>query len=207
MAGGTNQDLRDSYLGVTGSLHQAHNFGNFQAYYGLNATAGRYQVKSTFEGNRRAESIQFHTGERFFGSAGASGGINVVAPFDDGEWRVLGTQLSYTREFGDYYSFRKGIPDSAVTYVDRNYNFFTLGFNTEIAGQLRNRDVLTYKLAYIMKLGSLKNELIAGEHLHPGYLSNTISYTAKKMTASIQLNTGTKLFGFQLGVNYRLSRL
>ncbi|MBO9634814.1 MAG: hypothetical protein J7578_17010 [Chitinophagaceae bacterium] len=206
LAGGTNQDLRDSYIGATGTLHQAHNFGTFQAYYGINATAGRYQVKSTFdEGNRR--ELNFGTTERFFGSAGANGGINAVLPFDDGEWRVFGTEFSYTREFGDYYKFRKDLPDSAVSYVNRKYNYFTLGFNTEIAGQLRNKNVLTYKIAYILSLNPLRNEFNSDGRLHPAYLSNTISYTAKKITGNIQLNTGTKLFGFQLGLNCRLSRL
>lgn len=207
LAGGTNQHLRDSYLGVTGTLHQAHNIGYFQAYYGINATAGRYQVKSTFDELRTRESIQLTTGERFFGSAGANGGINVVLPFDDGEWRVFGSEFSYTREFGDYYSFRKGLPDSAVSYVERRYNYFTLGFNTEIAGKLRNNDILTYKIAYITSLHRMKHELVANEHIHPGYLSNTISYTARKITANVQVNMGTRLFGLQLGVNCRLSRL
>jgi hypothetical protein len=205
--GFANHRLRDTYFGGNGSLFRSHNFGNFQGYYGVNAMVGEYRVKYTtdLEGDLQT-SPYFKQGDHFFGAIGGSGGINVVTPFRNGEWRALGAEFSFQQEFGDYYKFRNKLPDSAIRYIDKRDHYFTWGLSTEILGKLGNNWQLGYKVAYIMNLHTLRSYQ-TGNRLHPAYLSQTIHLSKNKTTGYAQLNAGTRVLGIQFGLNYRLSRL
>ncbi|RZS65030.1 hypothetical protein EV199_5784 [Pseudobacter ginsenosidimutans] len=204
--GFANHRLRDTYFGGNASLFRSHNFGNFQGYYGLNATVGQYRVNynKDIDGDLQT-SPYFKQGDHFFGAVGGTGGINVVSPFRKGEWRVLGAELSYQQEFGDYYKFRNKLPDSAVRYVDKRDHYFTWGLNTEILGDVGKSWLLGYKAAYIMNLHTLRSYQ-SGNRLHPAYFSQTIHLSHLNTTGYVQMNAGTRVLSLHFGVNYRLGR-
>lgn len=202
--GSANHRLRDSYFGFNGNLFRSHNFGSFQGYYGINAIVGQYRVNYTKDAEGvDQQSPYFKQGNHFFGAVGGNAGINVVAPFRKGEWRALGAEMSYQQEFGDYYKFRQKLPVNQIRYVDMRDHYFTWGLSTEILGDVGKQWQLGYKMAYIMSVNPLHSQT-NGNTLHPAWLSQTIAVTKSQTTGYVQMNAGTRVFGVQMGVNYRL---
>lgn len=204
--GNTNHRLRDTYFGGNASVYRSHNFGSFQGHYGLNAAIGQYRVNYTqnLEGNYQT-SPYFKQGNHFFGAVGGSGGINVVTPFRKGEWRALGGELSYQQEFGDYYKFRNKLPDTVIRYLDKRNHLFTWGLSTEILGDVGKNWILGYKAAYIMNINHIHSKA-SGHTLHPAYFSQNIQVTHQNTTGYVQLNAGTRVLSFHMGVSCRLAR-
>jgi hypothetical protein len=211
-AGGANHRWRDGVLSFTGSLHRGHAFGNFRAFYGVDGILGGYKVRP-LHGTGFLEHaypndslIYSRSGRKFFGGYGASGGIYLAQPFNNGgEWRIIGTELSWQNEFGDYYSFRKNLPDTAANLNSRHRNYLTVGFHTDI-------DLKTGDGSIGLKLGAvLSTRKLTVTHspgytsgVNPGYFSMTWHYTHQRITSYWQTNIGTWSFISMFGLNYRL---
>lgn len=202
--GVANVRPHDAFAGVHLSLHRAHNFGSFQGFYAANTTLGGYDVN---DGYRQGDNPNqyYKGGGRFFGGAGASAGINGVLPFGNGEWRYLGVEMSWQQEFGDYYKFRKALPDAAASYIDRHNHYITWGFNTEMLGRIGRNLVGGYKAGYYTSINKLYRT-DGTNTLRPGWLSQTIHLGTTRNTFHLQMNAGTKMLGFNIGATFKVGR-
>ena len=83
--GPANYQNADNIVAFQGSLHRSNNFGIFQAYYGANLSLGSYHVSEFYMpvfyygGYSRPDSMNhIYNSNKFFGSYGVSGGINLA---------------------------------------------------------------------------------------------------------------------------------
>lgn len=211
--GGANDGLRDNVFSFTGSIYRSHNFGHFQGWYGGNVALGSYNVGNYSYYNdarprRLSDSLPAtaRAGDRFFGGYGAGGGMDFVLPFGRGsEWRVVGVSFTLQKEFGDYWRFRKNLPDSMADVIFHNNLTGVMGFSTEFVFRTRH-SVIGYKLM-------LAGDIINGQGRYKGYDSlyesvpffqQSLSLTQNRFTGSFQLNVGNHILNAQLGVSYRL---
>lgn len=212
--GGANQRWRDGVLSLTGSVHRGHAFGDFRAFYGIDGIAGSYKVRPLHGGSGFYEQasypddslIQVRSGRKFFGGLGASGGLYIAQPFrSGGEWRIIGAELSWQNEFGNYLSFRRNLPDTAANLIVRNRNYLTIGIHSDI--DLKTRDgSIGLKLGAVMstRRERVKYNSTYSSMVSPGYFSMTWHYTYGRTTSYWQTNIGTWSFITAFGLNYRL---
>lgn len=219
--GGANDKYQDGYVGVLGSGYRAHNFGRFQAFYGISGSWGSYKVDS-FGGQRDSlyrnryiartvndSLINKGAGRKSWGSVGGFAGINFVIPFRrrGGEWRALGAEMSWTHELGNYYDFRKKLPDTAANLIDRSRNFLTLAFSTELVGRFKNGS-LSYKLAGGGSFRKMPGYAHDGTPMDytSGFMSQTLAVTVNRVTVFGEWKIGSYSIGMHLGANVRLSK-
>jgi hypothetical protein len=120
---------------------------------------------------------------------------------------VVGVSFTLQKEFGNYWRFRKNLPDSLADAIFRNNLIGVLGFSTEFAFKIRH-SMLGYKLM-------LAGDIINGKGQYKGFDSTyesepffqqSLSFTHDRFTGSFQLNVGIHVTSAQLGVGYRLGR-
>lgn len=203
-SGFSNSGLRDFNLGFIGSIHRSHNFGRFQAFYGATGAVGNYHLNRDYLLGRYDSLYNYNGSNKVYGAWGFNGGINYVLPLRNGsEWRVLGTAVSWTREFGDYLSFRKNVPDDAVNAVDRHRDFTTLAFNSEFVFRVRKKGSLGYKFGYVTSLNKLQDTHAPYLSFTSGYFSQTLHFSRNHITGFWQTNFGYYAISSLFGVSYR----
>ncbi|MDF2191899.1 hypothetical protein [Paraflavitalea sp. CAU 1676] len=217
-AGNANHRGHDYTLNLSGTYHRSHNFEGFQATYGANFMLGNYRVRrfSPDSSTSRYDGLGFdpafindHTGNKFFGAWGINGSFNAVMKTDIGEWRILGTELSYTNEFGNYLNFRRKLPVYYANSVDPHNQYFTYGFFTELVNTVGDGNTMGFKLAWTnaaTKVTTLERDG-SGRPYHeftPRFLSATAQVTLHKMTMYGQANFGSYASSLQGGVLLRL---
>ncbi|HTE30957.1 MAG TPA: hypothetical protein VK666_11335 [Chryseolinea sp.] len=214
IGGLANQRLRDNINGFNASAHVAHHFGNFQAYYGLTGTLGSYKIDSTNgwfntneDGYPSSSLLNSMTGRKSFRSYGAFGGVNGVIPFSGGEWRFLGTEFTYTKEFGQYLDFRQKLPVNAANLVDQRNHFFTAGLSTDLVLR-RSSNSIGFRVAGVMDLATL-NVYYQEDNprVHRSYyFVHTIHFEKNRVTGYFQGVTGIYAFTIQGGANIRIGK-
>lgn len=208
--GGANQSLGDVVFAFQGSVHQAHTFRNVQFFYGANVVAGNYYMQpsySYYQGGMNPGMPISSRGNRFFAGVGAFGGADLVIPFATGsEWRVFGIETNIQKEFGDYQSWRRKLPDSVVEVVTRQNYFHTVGFTTNVIKKMRKSgNTFGYKFGVYFGTSRTKRlDVYYGNHLLPFYISNTLHLTRQRVTGFAQINAGSYAVNFQTGFNVRL---
>lgn len=215
-AGGANNDWRDGLYSFQGRIHRSHNFGNFQAYYGANLSVGTYHVAEYYRYSYSypSDSLYNHvlSTNNFFGMYGFNGGINAVVPFSNGggEWRAIGIETSLQKEFGNYYDFRKNLPDSSADIIFRKNVTGTVGICTDIVTKSRRGIEFGYKAAFGFMLNPQSDyvHIYNANELSPvTYFSQTLHLTRDNITGFIQLNFSNNYAGnMQFGINYMLGR-
>lgn len=213
--GGSNQTLRDGVFGIRAGISRSYQFGSFQAYYGGGINLGNYSMADGYAyrdyrplNGMNDTSYHYLSSNKFFGSYRVGGGMNLVIPFGNGrgEWRIIGFETSYQREFGDYVRYRKQLPDSVADLVASYNQIFTLGGTTELVGISRHGTEIGYKVAVgavLFPAGTYRGE---DKGFKPYYMSHALHLTKRKVTGFVQFNIGAHAASFQFGMNYNLSR-
>jgi hypothetical protein len=207
-----NDGWRDNVYSFKAGIHQAYAIDNLRLYIGATGVLGSYNINGNyFDNNYRDSSIYRHAGNKSFGAYGLNAGLSAATPMGRrGEWRYIGVEGSLFSEFGDYYSFRKNLPDSAASIIDKKKYLGSLGINTELVFKGRSKNKFGIKIAmgsylrrgYYYNGYSGNSYSLSNQDLF--YFSNTYHFTVKKMTTYFQFNVATKAGHFQFGVNYRL---
>jgi hypothetical protein len=210
--GSANDKGNDGVYNAQFSLHRSHTTKYFQAYYGGNIAVGRYNVSDYSYNNNRAflnkDEINSKAGGKFFGGGWLNGGINIVIPMKQHEFRVLGIESSLGKEWGDYYDFRKGLSDSAASTIFRDDRFGSIGLCTEMVFRAR-KSAVGMKFAYgesFYKNLNQERTVTKPFYLERGYYSTTFSLTKEILTISMQLNAGAYATSAQLGFTWRLGQ-
>ena len=219
--GNANDQGRDGVTSFQGNVYRAQHFGHFQAYYGGNISLGSYRVADFYNSDYRVQggifgayaiptdTLYHVSGQRTsFGGYGLSGGINFTLPFERFEWRILGIEASFQKEFGSYGRFRDKLPDSAANIIFRKRITPAIGLNTELVWRNRHQVEFGFKAS----LGIVTNAASAfsnsaNEHIFPlTYFSNSFHIGKNRLTGFIQGNFASYADNFQFGVIYRLGR-
>jgi hypothetical protein len=214
-----NDRLHDDVIAIQGGLHRTHQFGNFQAYYGINGSLGNYRVSAGYDNpdggyffssnsNLNDSLLNALSGNYRFGSWGLTGGLNMVTQFPGGgEWRFLGVELDWQQEWGDYYRFRKNLPKSAANVIDDRRHYATISLSSDIVikvdeirfGYKAAMSFSTRKLNYYSNGGTVYSKV------WPFTFSQTLHVGGKRSTWFGQLNIGYQVVGAQAGLCYRLN--
>jgi hypothetical protein len=210
--GGLNQNWRDGVYSFRGGIHRSHAIENVRLYYGASLVLGDYDVKpfNYVTSGSNNGNTDLTIGNKTFGAYGFNGGFSFTTALGrKGEWRFIGVEGSFFREFGEYYNFRKLLPDSAANIIERNQQTGSLGINTELVFKGRSNNKFGIKIAggsYLHQVRShfYNTNYTPGQTYDLVYFSNTYHFTVNKVTGFFQLNFGTKAGNFQAGINYRL---
>jgi hypothetical protein len=197
------------------SFHRSNTINKFfQAYYGANVSAGTYNV-SRYNPEHTDEAVNVglinsEAGTKSFGGVSLAGGINCVLPFKQGsEWRFIGIEGNIGKEWGDYYKFRKNLPDSSANGVTSNNNFGSIGFTSEVVFKKGNNN-FGFKVALgtsLFRTEDMGKSDFRTVYVPPVYFAGTMQYSRPKFTLFIQLNQASHASSAQFGASYKLSRV
>ena len=207
--GAMNQRLRDDVFSFQSGLHRSHVIGNLRMSYGASVAVGSYDVDPYGPFYPDTVSRIKKPGTKFFGAYGGYGAISAAAPMGRrGEWRVLGIEGSLFNEFGNYYTFRQNLPDSAATTIDRKKYLGSLGVTTEFVfkGRSKNKFGMKFTLGSYLRSLDFYDKYSSSYNRHDDliFFSSVYHATIKKSTAFVQLNFATHATNVQFGFNYRL---
>jgi hypothetical protein len=221
-AGTANDKGKDWIHAGQASIYRSHNLGSFQAYYGASITLGTYGLTDFYNsqytpgeagliggGDQPIDSFYHIPGNKYsYGSYGISGGINGVKSSGRTEWRYLGFETSWQKEFGDYYSFRKNLPDSAANIIFRNNLTGIIAIYTDALWSNQHMTQFGFKFSLSMLVNPENNYTRFNTYsIFPvSFFSTTFHITAKQFTGFMQGNFGTKAASFQIGTSYRISK-
>jgi hypothetical protein len=213
--GTANDSGYDRIMAGQASFYRSHNLGKCQAYYGANLTLGGYSLADFYNSHYYYYSgspidtfYHIPANKYFFGSYGLSAGFNGVATHHRGEWRYLGVEAAIQKEFGNYYPFRKSLPDSAANIIFRNNLTGIIGLYTDALWSYRDGNQFGIKFS-VYRLLNAETEYTSQNayNIFPViFFSLTLHGTGKRFTGFIQFNAGTKASSFQIGTSYRISR-
>ncbi|RYG04817.1 MAG: hypothetical protein EOO02_05235 [Chitinophagaceae bacterium] len=208
-----NDLYRDKNFGLQGNIHRAHQFNWLSLYYGANIAGGDYIVDPAYyySGYRsvRGDQKPIVPGNKFYGSAGISGGASLVIPFSStgSEWRVLGVESNLQSEFGSYYQFRKNLPDTLVTATWKQPYYHTIGFTTNpMRKRRRNGEVVGCKFGVYFSPQPFRNSPFSYNRRTPIYFSGQLHFSNKNTVAFLQLNLGDFAGNIQVGVTSKLGK-
>lgn len=215
--GNENSQWRDNLIAGQIRFHRTNQFGIFQGYYGANLTLGDYHVAGYHLSpyvNQRFDSIYYtaKSSNQFFGDYGLNGGINIVSSFPGGgEWRIIGTEFSLWREFGNYYIYRKNLPDTAANVIFQNNLTGTLGLYTDFVAKSRQGVRIGYKLGWGVLLNpeSDYSKAYYSGTINPIiYITNTVHVSTEKYSGFLQLNISSfHAINLQLGTAFHLDKI
>ncbi len=211
-----NSRVRDVNSGLFGSFYRTNRFDKVQIFYGASLNIGAYRVGRFFPSNIITYNpdpnfdslINARGGRKSYGSYGVFGGINFVDSYKDGsEWRMLGLEMSANKEFGQYASYRKNLPDSISNVLDRKQDFYTLALTTEYIGRSGTDGAAGVKLALGSKLSPVDfyyNGTYNQSKVLPMFMSMALHYTQRKTTGYGQFVIGYHTLSLHFGMNFRL---
>lgn len=221
-AGSANDKGWDWIRAGQASIYRSHNLGKCQAYYGANLSLGNYYLTDFYNshytpgppgflshGDQPIDTF-YHipANKYFFGSYGLSGGFNGVVTRSRGEWRWLGVETSIQREFGNYYTFRKNLPDSAANIIFKNNLTGTIGIYTDALWSNKYNTQFGLKFSLYMLVNSSSEYTVQNSYsIFPvTFFSMTFHTTVKQFTWFMQGNFGTRAASFQIGTSFRLTK-
>jgi len=218
--GSANDQGVDNVSAFSLSYHRSHNLSSFQAFYGGGIRIGSYNMADYLKTKYNDSYgypftmpmydtvVHIPPANDFYGEFDIHGGINVVLPFDKGEWRPIGIEMAAEKEFGQYYQFRKNLPDTMADIIFKNNLTATLGIYTDIMGKTSRGIEFGYKVGYGIQLNSTGDfTKVQQSGFFPlTYLSQTFHLTDHRLTWFIQLNIGIYASSLQTGFSYRIGK-
>ena len=209
--GGMNNRLRDNVFTFQAGLHRAHVINHVRLNYGASLALGSYDIdQSSFYSYYPGGTAGQRTGGTFFGGYNLFGGVSFATRTGrKSEWRFIGVEGGLFNEFGTYYNFRKNLPDSQATEIDKKKYLGSIGLNTEFVFKGRSGNNWGIKIAagsYLKRLHYYDQYQGAYHHSYDDliYFSDTFQFTFRKNTIYYQINIATHAVHFQVGYNFRL---
>lgn len=123
--GGTNPEDDLINLGQL-SFSRGHRYKNINYAYGADVFAGSYQNKSVENDDPnyfKSKSVQGYE---------LKSSVNVFQTYRTFDLRLLGIDLAYSKEYGDYAKFRQQTPTTENVFVIPATGLFSAAINTEV---------------------------------------------------------------------------
>jgi hypothetical protein len=118
-------DKYDELTSLQLSLSQGHTFKN------MNIAYGAYGVSGFIQNGLISENEPYFFDKKKFSALGARGSVNYSINKGDFDFRLLGAEFSYSKEFGDFEAFRNAGFNKPTYYTAGNTSIFTAGFTSE----------------------------------------------------------------------------
>lgn len=179
------------------NFYQSYTFKqpNISLSYGVIGAAGSYEQAEINNQPKFSKSFQ---------SIGGNFSAAFYLPRKQVDWRVIGVDLVYNKEFGDYARLRKNLTNRGYYDFISPTGLFTYGIFTEVAVKPSDKVSLMFKVGFNNSPGQ-PHEL----HNSPFNNANfdvvvnirrfSIIYNLKFMPTKIWLQSS----GFQFGTGYR----
>ncbi|RYG04816.1 MAG: hypothetical protein EOO02_05230 [Chitinophagaceae bacterium] len=210
--GGANQGLRDQTFQFQGEIHRAHVINNnFHFNYGATGLLGSYTVKlnaGNYTYGVAPFAGQFGDG-MFVAGAGVFAGAYYTIPLDwGGEWRVIGLESNFQKEFGEYGKMRKLLPDSLAEGIQRPDYFNTIGITTNLIRKFRkSKNKFGYRAGIFISTTQVRDtKTMYAYNVIPAYVVNTVHFTKRRVTGYAQVNIGTYAANFMIGGSVRIGK-
>ena len=158
ISAGTNQ--KEIYNGsnsydwvfmVQSDLSRAHTFKRLNISYGVFGMTGYIENGLINEGDT------YHYDKKSFTAMGARGSVNSFFTKGNVDYRIIGAEFSFNKEFGDFAAFRKIIRDEPYYYTLHNTQLFTAGLTSEVI--LHSRKKTSSQLAARLFIGRSFNTM------------------------------------------------
>jgi len=128
------------YMGQL-SIDRANTFKFITVAYGAFGYAGAYQNTSIQQGDPNYFS------SRSFAGYGGRAAASFFIPLNERvDFRLIGVELNYSNEFGDYSDFRKASRQYSGFHTDINNQLLSAGLTTEVAWRGRHNPDIHYSL-------------------------------------------------------------
>lgn len=179
------------YIGI--NYHKSYVQKNFNFYYGGGLTYGRYNFKSNFK------DIVKTNDSKSFCNLNLKTGANVKLSTKSSEFKIIGLELTYHNEFGEYPNFlefaQMNYPDSDIT---NHKNLIGLNFYSEYTLKVNTNNHFT--------IGGFSGKLIFQNQLIPKYFEGMyFGYTHKKYTLHLTMQKDyVRQYSSTFGITYKL---
>lgn len=130
------------------SLSRAHQLQKLNFAYGIDAYSGAYRNKFLEQGDAD------HFESKSISGLHLKTSINTFKSVSQLELRLIGLELAYSKEFGDFSRFRSDIPGRENFYSLPKTGLFSAGLSSELLWR-RTRSRYGFKLNLINTFGSL----------------------------------------------------
>ena len=123
---GSGADFTDEVSFGQANISRAYVFKN------LNTSVGAYGFAGNYLSNAMPENSNYVFRKKAFAGLGARASANYFIVTERANFRIIGFEAGYSKEFGKYSSFRKeylGHPDFVINHATE---IFTAGLTTEI---------------------------------------------------------------------------
>ena len=128
----TNSNLNDDQTAGEIDISEGHSFKNFNLAYGAFGAYGDYQNSAISKGD-----ANYFT-EKYYGVIGGRASANFTFPQGNADIRLIGFEVAYSHEFGDYAAYRRYLNNQPNFYVDPRTDLFTAGLTSEVIFHKRN---------------------------------------------------------------------
>ena len=118
------------------NLSQGFRFNNTNFAWNMFGVAGDYSKSQDIDG----QYVDFK--DKFFGAAGARISANLFTTYEKMEWRYLGFEAVYSREFGAYADYRKQVMQEPGYIVDPRTELVSAGLTTEFVFHGRDIEIV-----------------------------------------------------------------
>nr|WP_294948331.1 hypothetical protein [uncultured Mucilaginibacter sp.] len=184
------------------NVYRSHTLQNFNLSYGALAYTGNYtrDINTGGSNNTPAEHIS-----KSFSGYGFNGSASVYFSSGKVDFRVLGADVVYTHEGGDYLAFRKSVYGHADVFSSPRAEMFTYGIFTEYVFHLQPQLNFGFKFFFNKVTGQVNRDL---QDYGNGFNTFGSSVFAEfnrinvHGTFSFNSNNGAVGAGSQLGVGY-----
>lgn len=188
------------------NIYQAHTLKNVNLAYGVIGYTGAYSRNNqSFSGDSNLPDLEDHVYKSFTGY-GFNGSASVYFNNKNVDFRVLGVDLTYTHESGDYLAYRKAIYDIPGVLSSPRANMFTYGIFSEYVFHPRPTIDFGFKVFFNKTTGAVNRDLQdygGGFNSFGGTVFSHFDHLNVSGTFGFNGNNGAGLgAALQLGVGY-----
>jgi hypothetical protein len=179
------------------NIYRSHTVPNFNFSYGILGFFGSYAKDSS--------DTHITAGSKSFTGFGVNGSVSYYKNFGEVDWRIIGTDLVYTHESGNYLNFRRAIAHDPDVISATQAGLFTYGIFSELAIKPNQNLNVGVKLFFSKTAGKITRTDLYDNQDFDSIIGTTGSLGYKKITGHATLAT-TRLFtnvSFQMGLAYR----
>ena len=134
---------------IQSDLSRAHTFNGVNISYGIFGMAGYVENGLINKGE------PYYYDKKSFLAVGARGAVNTYFTRGNVDYRIIGAEFSYNKEYGDFATFRKTIYDELYYYSLHNTELFTAGLTSEVI--LHSRKKISSQLGARLFVGQSFN--------------------------------------------------
>lgn len=188
------EDIDDTQNQFALNIHKAISFKNFNTYYGLGASYGKYKFSSLENIIEEGETKDYY-------NLNLKAGINFTLSTKKIKFRIIGLEFGYHYEFGSYQRKLDQLATNDEVYVNNIKSIPSMNLFSEYVFILNTKSHFS--------IGSYIGDIILNkkrkQNFYPNgnvFIGSTFSYTYDRYTLSLIIE---EIFGNKSSYNFGLS--